>query len=49
MKTRRLVKGQSEVSDSDLTPDDPGPQIGFHKAVPPGGTMLITIKLPFKE
>jgi hypothetical protein len=36
------------VMDSDLNQDDPRPQIGFHKALVPGGTMLITIKLPFK-
>lgn len=37
------------VMDADLKQDDPRPQMGFHKAITPGGTMLITIKLPFRE
>jgi hypothetical protein len=36
------------VMDADLKQDDPRPQIGFHKAITPGGTILITIKLPFQ-
>lgn len=36
------------VMDADLKQDDPRPQIGFRKAVLPGGTILVTIKLPFK-
>jgi hypothetical protein len=37
------------VMDADLKQDDPRPQMGFHKAVAPGGTILVTIKLPFKD
>jgi len=34
---------------SDLTRDDPPPQIVFRKVVKPGGKMLVMIKLPFKD
>jgi hypothetical protein len=34
---------------TDLVKSDPQPQMGFRKAVAPGGKMLITIKLPFRE
>ncbi|MDT4967580.1 MAG: hypothetical protein QOJ64_2317 [Acidobacteriota bacterium] len=39
----------SALIDADLNQADPPPQIGFSKAINPGGTMLITIKLPFKD
>ena len=35
--------------DADLKQDDPSPQMVFRKAIAPGGAMLITIKLPFKD
>jgi hypothetical protein len=34
---------------TDLTPEDPQPEMGFRKAISPGGKMLITIKLPFRD
>lgn len=37
------------VMDADLKQNDPKPQIGFQKATAPSGTILVTIKLPFKE
>ena len=39
----------TDVMDADLKQDDPSPQMVFRKAVAPGGTMLVTIKLPFKD
>lgn len=39
----------TDVMDTDLKQADPQPQMVFRKAVTPGGTMLITIKLPFKS
>jgi hypothetical protein len=35
-------------SDEDLTQDDAPPQIIFRRAVKPGSTMLVTVKLPIK-
>jgi hypothetical protein len=35
--------------DSDLTQDDPPPQMIFSKVLRPGSKILVTIKLPFKE
>jgi len=37
------------LMDADLKQDDPRPQIGFQKAAAPGETILVTIKLPFKD
>jgi hypothetical protein len=37
------------VMDTDLKKDDPRPQIGFQKATTHGGTILVTIRLPFKD
>ena len=34
---------------SDLTQDDPPPQMVFRKILGPNGKMLVTIKLPFKD
>ena len=39
----------TEEMDTDLKQGDPPPQMGFSKAIAPGGTMLVTIKLPFKD
>lgn len=39
----------TNVMDADLKQDDPKPQIGFQKATAPGGTILVTIKLPFRD
>jgi hypothetical protein len=35
--------------DSDLTQGDPPPQMVFTKVLKPGGKLLVTIKLPFKD
>ena len=43
------VKRDTEEMDTDLKLDDPPPQMGFSKAIVPGGTMLVTIKLPFTD
>lgn len=43
------ISRDTGVMDADLKLDDPRPQIGFQKAVVPGGTILVTIKLPFKD
>lgn len=43
------VRRDTEEMDTDLKQGDPPPQMGFSKAIAPGGTMLVTIKLPFKD
>jgi hypothetical protein len=44
----RAERSTSEES-SDLTKDDPPPQIVYRRVLRTGGTMLITVKLPFKK
>jgi len=44
----RAERSTDEES-SDLTKGDPPPQIVYRRVLRPGGTMLITVKLPFKE
>jgi hypothetical protein len=39
----------TDEMDADLNQGDPSPQMVFRKAVAPGGAMLITIRLPFKD
>lgn len=39
----------TDEESSDLTKGDPPPQIVYRKVLRPGGTMVITVKLPFKE
>jgi hypothetical protein len=39
----------TEDTEEDLTQDDPPPQTVFRRVVKPGETMLVTIRLPFKE
>lgn len=46
--TDARARTTSEES-SDLTKDDPPPQIVFRKVIAPGGKLLVTIKLPYKE
>lgn len=39
----------TDEESSDLTKDDAPPQIIYRKVLRPGGTMLVTVKLPFKD
>ena len=39
----------TDEESSDLKKDDPPPQTVYRMVLRPGGTMLITVKLPFKE
>lgn len=39
----------TDEESSDLTKEDAPPQIVYRKVLSPGGTMLITLKLPFKD
>lgn len=43
------ARRDTEEMDTDLKQDDPPPQMAFSKAIAPGGTMLVTIRLPFKD
>ncbi|MCA1568562.1 MAG: DUF4384 domain-containing protein [Acidobacteria bacterium] len=39
----------TDEESSDLTKEDAPPQIVYRRALSPGGTMLVTVKLPFKD
>lgn len=39
----------TDEESSDLTKDDAPPQIVYRRVLRPGGTMLITVRLPFKD
>ena len=44
-----VKKRSTDEDEDDLRQDDPPPQVIFRKVVNPGGHMLVTIRLPYKE
>lgn len=45
----KATKRSTGADEEDLKQDDPLPQIIYRQVVNPGGKMLVTIRLPFKE